>query len=41
MKEMANPTNHHSGVLRFNTRELILSVTEEKVSPGVTTGTDV
>ena len=30
--------NHQIGVLRFKTIELILSVTEAKVSPGSTTG---
>jgi len=37
-KEMAKPMNHHKGVLRFKTSELILSVTDAKVSPGPTTG---
>ncbi len=37
MKEMAKPINHQSGVLRFKTSELILSVTDAKVSPGPTT----
>jgi hypothetical protein len=41
MKEIAKPMNHHNGVFRFRTRELILSVTDAKVSPGVTTGTEV
>ncbi len=36
--EMAKPTNHQIGVLRFRTIELILSVTEANVSPGSTTG---
>jgi hypothetical protein len=30
--------NHQSGVLRFSTMELILSVTDANVSPGATTG---
>ncbi len=36
--EMAKPTNHQSGVLRFKTIALILSVTEPKVSSDPTTG---
>ena len=32
--EIAKPTNHQIGVLRFRTIELILSVTEANVSPG-------
>ena len=38
MNEIAKPTNHQTGVLRFKTIELILSVTEANVSPGATTG---
>ena len=36
--EIAKPTNHQIGVLRFRTIELILSVTDANVSPGATTG---
>ncbi len=36
--ETAKPMNHHRGVFRFKTSELILSVTDEKVRPGPTTG---
>jgi hypothetical protein len=35
--EIANPMNQPTGVFRFNTIELILSVTEANVSPGATT----
>jgi hypothetical protein len=38
MKETPKPKNHHKGVLRFRTSELILSVTEANVNPGPTTG---
>src|SRR5918999_5070665 len=36
--ETAKPKNHASDVLRFKTIELILSVTDAKVSPGSMTG---
>ena len=36
--EIANPMNHPTGVFRFSTIELILSVTEANVSPGAITG---
>src|SRR6476659_654395 len=38
MNEIVKPTNHQTGVLRFRTIELILSVTDANVSPGATTG---
>ena len=36
--EIANPMNHPTGVFRFRTIELILSVTDANVSPGAITG---
>ena len=41
MNEMPKPMNHAIGVFRFNTIELILSVTEANVIPGSITGTVV
>ena len=38
MNEIVKPTNHQSGVFRFKTIELILSVTEANVRSGATTG---